>query len=376
MIVLGSNETFANQNITSQKVLTFDTTPGAPSRQRIWFEVFFVNNANPDSQRTITFLTQNTGGTTDYGREFREVVNGDDANPHQVVIGPYIVPASTIIKLKIESDNAGDTDVNADVRMLIDDEHYRFTGRTAQDGVADSIERRIKDIGVPIALDGGVITLAGMLTKMADDNGGVDFDATTGSQQEIGTNIDLILADTGELQTNQGNWLTATGFSTHNAAAVWAVATRVLTANTNLNDLSAAEIRTALGLASANLDTQLGDIPTVAEFNARTLVAAAYFDPATDAVANVTTVGSVTTKTGYALTSAERNSIADATLNRGASNIEGTADKHSLGAVIMLTTNSVIAGAVWTAKKPSDDSTFFTYTVVVDASADPIIGVS
>lgn len=31
------------------------------------------------------------------------------------------------------------------------------------------------------------------------------------------------LADTGELQTNQGAWATATGFSTHDAAAVWAV---------------------------------------------------------------------------------------------------------------------------------------------------------
>jgi len=67
------------------------------------------------------------------------------------------------------------------------------------------------------------------------------------------------------------------------------------------NDLDAAGIRAAIGLASANLDTQLADIPTVAELNARTLVAASYFDPAADTVANVTTVGSVTTKTGYAL---------------------------------------------------------------------------
>ncbi len=51
-----------------------------------------------------------------------------------------------------------------------------------------------------------------------------------------------------------------------------------------LNDLSQADVRTAVGLASANLDTQLGDIPTVSEFNARTLVASAYFDPTTDTV--------------------------------------------------------------------------------------------
>jgi hypothetical protein len=41
----------------------------------------------------------------------------------------------------------------------------------------------------------------------------------------------------------------------------------------------------------------IADIPTVAEFNARTLLAAAYFDPAADTVANVTTVATTTTNT-------------------------------------------------------------------------------
>lgn len=40
--------------------------------------------------------------------------------------------------------------------------------------------------------------------------------------------------------------------------------------------LDAAGVRTAIGLASANLDTQLADIPTVSEFNARTIAAASY----------------------------------------------------------------------------------------------------
>jgi hypothetical protein len=35
------------------------------------------------------------------------------------------------------------------------------------------------------------------------------------------TTIDTILVDTNELQTNQGNWVTATGFSTHSAADVY-----------------------------------------------------------------------------------------------------------------------------------------------------------
>lgn len=53
--------------------------------------------------------------------------------------------------------------------------------------------------------------------------------------------------------------------ATEIGTAVWAATTRVLTANTNLNDLSAAAVRAAVGLASANLDTQLDALPTNAE---------------------------------------------------------------------------------------------------------------
>ena len=66
-------------------------------------------------------------------------------------------------------------------------------------------------------------------------------------------------------------------------------------------------------ISSRASQSSVDDVPTVAELNARTLPSADYFDPATDTVANVTTVGSVTNgvtvatnndKTGYALTAA------------------------------------------------------------------------
>lgn len=52
----------------------------------------------------------------------------------------------------------------------------------------------------------------------------------------------------------------ATDAVTEIVNAVWAAVTRTLTANTNLNDLNAAGVRAAVGLASANLDTQLSGI--------------------------------------------------------------------------------------------------------------------
>ncbi len=68
--------------------------------------------------------------------------------------------------------------------------------------------------------------------------------------------LNSILEDTNELQINQGNWATAVGFSTHSAANVWSVATRILTANTNLNDLNASAIKSEVvdALADIKLD--------------------------------------------------------------------------------------------------------------------------
>jgi hypothetical protein len=59
------------------------------------------------------------------------------------------------------------------------------------------------------------------------------FDETTDSQEAV--------RDRGDAA-----WTTATGFSTHSASDVWAVGTRVLTANTNLNDPTAAAVADAV----------------------------------------------------------------------------------------------------------------------------------
>lgn len=55
-------------------------------------------------------------------------------------------------------------------------------------------------IGTPVALDGGAATIAGMLTKLADDSGGSTYDATTDSLTAI--------RDRGDAE-----WETATGFA-------------------------------------------------------------------------------------------------------------------------------------------------------------------
>lgn len=82
------------------------------------------------------------------------------------------------------------------------------------------------------------------------------------------------------------------------------------------------EIRGRLGITGTtaaggntptlSLQTSVDGIPTTAEFEARTLVAANYFNPTTDAVANVTLVATLTTYTGDTPQTADHTSaIAD-----------------------------------------------------------------
>jgi hypothetical protein len=77
-------------------------------------------------------------------------------------------------------------------------------------------------------------------------------------------------SDKDEILTAVGDVPTNAELSTALAAADDAV----LAAIAALNNLSQANVRSALGMASANLDTQLGDLPTAAE-NAAALLAAA-----------------------------------------------------------------------------------------------------
>jgi hypothetical protein len=56
--------------------------------------------------------------------------------------------------------------------------------------------------------------------------------------------------------------------------------------------------------------------------------------------------------------------------------VETRAGKHSVAGTVMMSTNAALSGGTLTAKKPSDDSTFSTYSVSTDSAANNITGVS
>jgi hypothetical protein len=96
----------------------------------------------------------------------------------------------------------------------------------------------------------------------------LDWSADVTNPPTIGTSV----LTTGDIDARLAAW-GKTGFSLSQTTGWGGSALPTVGTST----LDAAGVRSAVGLASANLDTQLGDIPTNAEFEARSLPAADYF---------------------------------------------------------------------------------------------------
>ena len=132
-----------------------------------------------------------------------------------------------------------------------------------------------------------------------------------------------------------------------------------------LSTLDAAGVRSAVGMASANLDTQIADLPTVAEFEARTLLAAAYFDPTLDTV----TVGTNNDKTGYSLavTPPTAAAVADAVWDEATS---GHTTSGTYGGQIVRSTNSNVTVQITGSNQIAADVHEFQADVLTSAATD------
>ena len=123
---------------------------------------------------------------------------------------------------------------------------------------------------------GGLPAATGAISALA---GAVSTLTAAGVRSELAVEL-------GRMDATVSSRLAASAYTAPDNATISTISINLGTVNTNVLSrlaaasyvapLSASETRSALGLASANLDTQLGDIPTVAEFEARTLVAAGY----------------------------------------------------------------------------------------------------
>lgn len=342
---------------------------------------------------------------------------------------------------------------------------------TTVDGVVDAIKAATDKLDDTLEDDSGTYRFTANALEQAPSGGG---DATGANQTTIIGHLTDIkgatfngTTDSLEALRDRGDsaWVTATGFSTHSAADVWAVTTRTITAFSfnvtlaasqpnyapakagdemdlvdALNVTAVAAIQNGLStydgsdtsgtttllsrLSSARAgyldklnvsgtlahsdaaNTYKADVSSLAtsaeiaalEDHGDSMWATAdvsglsTFNPATDTVASVTTVGSVSgsvgsvtasvtvgtnnDKTGYSLTTAPPTAteVADAVLSRDASNVEGSAGEHSLCTVILASQESSVSGTSWTIRK-TDGTTYLVKTVTTDGDAEPIVGV-
>lgn len=178
--------------------------------------------------------------------------------------------ASGTRSLTVLDEDSTTLDLDATIRAAVGLASANLDTQIADiEGKVDDLETRL---GTPSDLGSGATVAANL----------VDIEAQTDNLPAIETKIDTIdgivdaiLADTGTdgvvVASIANNAITAASIAadagTEIGTAVWATAARTLTAldeDSTTLDLDAT-IRAAVGLASADLDTQLGALPTAAE---------------------------------------------------------------------------------------------------------------
>ena len=146
-----------------------------------------------------------------------------------------------------------------------------------------------------------------------------------------------------------------------------------------LNDLSAADVRSAVGLASANLDTQLATIDTNVDavlFDTDTTI------PGLVAALNDLSAADVRTAVGLASANLDTQIAAlptaienaDALLDRDMDAVSDTNSRTPLNALRFLRNKWSVAGTTLTVTKEDDTTSAWTATLTADASANPVVG--
>lgn len=234
----------------------------------------WANIGSPTTAQTLSGTSTKALEPTTAGRTL-DVSTGGEAGIDWANIGsPTTAQTLSGTTVKTATDVETDTQdiqsrlpaaLTIDGNIKADTLRVGGTLQTAGDIIGDTndIQARLPAALVSGRIDASVGAMAAnTITATAIATGAIDADAIAD---------DAI--DAGAIANGA---IDAATFASGALDAVWSTAARVLTAGTNIvlakgvgvtgfNDLSQADVRTAVGLASANLDTQLGDLPTGVE---------------------------------------------------------------------------------------------------------------
>jgi len=79
---------------------------------------------------------------------------------------------------------------------------------------------------------------------------------------------------------------------------------------------------------------------------------------------------------GVVLSTATLQNIADEILKRDVDNVEATANEHTLATIILAILESSRSSTTWTIKRTDGSTTHATKTLTLDATANPVTGVT
>jgi len=280
--------------------------------------------------------------------------------------------AQSATDLKDFADSGYDPATNKIEGVKLADTITTYTGNTVQTG--DSYAR----IGAPVG------------ASISDDVAGVKAktDLIPSDPADASDIVGLFNALTAH---GDATWATATGFSTHSASDVWAVGTRVLTAGTNIalakgtgitgfNDISSGDVSTAVWNAATASYGSAGSYGALIETNLdaaiSTRLATSGYTAPLDAAGTRTAVGlasaNLDTQLGDLPTATEN---ADALLKRDMSAVTGEADRSPLNALRRIRNKNALVSSTLTIYKEDDTTSAWSATVATDTDADPIVSV-
>lgn len=197
-------------------------------------------DGNLDNQVKVILSYTGSSGTFVFDEAWTEAPANDDGFD---IISEHSHPLSQItegVRSEMDSNSTQLTAIVGDTNELQTNQGAWATATT-----------------VDLNADQSAVTIGTVTTNT--DMRGTDSAATAANLATAQTDLDTLTgADGATLATSQPNYAP----STHSAADVWSVATRVLTANTNLNDVTVANILTTQMTESYAAN---GVAPTLAE---------------------------------------------------------------------------------------------------------------
>jgi len=147
MIQLGT-DSFESQNIyTAAKVFELTLAlPATPAEHNVKIRIELTGLA-ADQDRRLHVLVTNEAQDHWLGNFYCDLYNAAADQYAHVFLGSFVVDASEGLSVLIESDNSGDTSVDAEAILFSDDLEYYVTWRAAEGSPLEhSLVERIKTV--------------------------------------------------------------------------------------------------------------------------------------------------------------------------------------------------------------------------------------